>query len=159
MILGSDGLGPVAFGTSKTRTTAELTRLLGPPSGHGINAGCGRTVTEVQWGELAVEFHDNVFSGYRDIDRPKGDLELGPANGGYPPVYPVRPAAKTAAGIRLGDSLGQVRAAYGNGSSSLVGADRHEAPNGIDFVDNSLRSPAPPQATIIEIRVHACGNY
>jgi hypothetical protein len=109
IILGSDGLGTVDFGTSKIQATAELTRLLGPPSGHGSNTGCGPTFTEVDWGELAVEFHNNAFSGYRDIDRPQGDLDPWPSNGGYPPPYPARPVARTAAGIRLGDSLGQCK--------------------------------------------------
>jgi hypothetical protein len=134
-----------------------LTRLLGPPSGRGINTGCGPRFTEVQWRELAVEFRDNVFTGYRDIDRPKGDLELAPANGGNPSTYPVRPDAKTAAGVALGDSLRRVRAAYGK--LSLVGADRHQAPNGISFVDDSSGSPAQAHARIIEIRTLTCGSY
>jgi hypothetical protein len=154
IILGSHGLGPVGFGTSKERATSELTQLLGPPSGHGANTGCGRDFTEVHWDELAVEFHDNSFSGYRDINGPKGDEQLGPE---YTVGYPVRPAARTATGIALGDSLGRVRAAYS--TLSLVGADRHESPDGLSFVDNSLRSPAPPEAKIIEIRIGTCGSY
>lgn len=157
IILGSHGLGPVEFGTSKQRTTARLTRLLGPPAGYGTNAGCGPTFTEVQWGELAVEFHDNVFSGYRDLNRPSGNLQLAPAPAGYRQTYPVRPAAETATGIHLGDSLGRVRAAYSK--LSLAGANRHQAANGISFVDDSSRSPAPPTARIIEIRILTCGSY
>jgi hypothetical protein len=152
------GLGPVDFGTCKDKATAELTRLLGPPSGSGVNKGCGPTFTDVNWGELAVEFHHDVFSGYRDINRPQGNLGLGPADpAGYKTFYPVRPAAKTAAGIALGDSLGRVQAAYP--SLVLAGADRWLS-RGLSFVDNSLtRSPAPPQARIIEIRFGACGSY
>jgi hypothetical protein len=152
------GVGPVDFGTCKEEATAELTRLLGPPSGSGVNKGCGPTFTDVNWGELAVEFHHDVFSGYRDINRPQGNLGLGPADpAGYKTFYPVRPAAKTAAGIALGDSLGRVQAAYP--SLVLAGADRWLS-RGLSFVDNSLtRSPAPPQARIIEIRFGACGSY
>jgi hypothetical protein len=152
------GVGPVDFGTCKEEATAELTRLLGPPSGGGVNRGCGPTFTDVNWGELAVEFHNDVFSGYRDINRPQGNLGWGPADpAGYKTFYPVRPAAKTAAGIALGDSLGRVQAAYP--SLVLAGADRWLS-RGLSFVDNSLtRSPAPPQARIIEIRFGACGSY
>lgn len=157
IVLGSHGLGPVEFGTTRQQTTARLMRLLGPPSGRGINTGCGPTFTEVQWGELAVEFHNNVFSGYRDMNRPSGNLQLAPAATGYHKTYPLRPAAQTAAGIQLGDSLGQVRVAYSK--LSQAGANRHHASNGLNFVDDSSRSPAPPAARIIEIRIRTCGDY
>lgn len=153
LILGSHGLGPVRFGGSKSRTTAKLTELLGPPSGSGTNPGCGPAFTEVQWGELAVEFHDDVFSGYRDINRPEGNLKLAPVND----AEPVRPNARSAAGIALGDSLGEVRAAYS--TLSLKGANRWQASNGLSFVDNASRSPGPARARIVEIRVGTCGSY
>jgi hypothetical protein len=130
-----------------------LTQLLGPPSGSGANPGCGSAFTEVDWGELAVEFHENVFSGYRDINRSEGYVQLAPDA----TVKPVRPKAETAAGIALGDPLGQVRAAYSG--LSLAGANRWQASNGLSFVDNSLHSPGPAQASIIEIRVATCGSY
>jgi hypothetical protein len=143
----------VHFGSDKSRVTAALTRRLGPPSGRGVNAGCGPAFTEIHWGELAVEFHNHTFSGYRDINRPAADLRLQPEN----TVKPVQPAARTAAGIELGSSLGELRSAYP--SLSLAGANRWRAPNGLSFVDNSPRSPGSSQAIIIEIRVGTCGNY
>jgi hypothetical protein len=151
--LGADGLGPVDFGSRKEQATAELTQLLGPASGGGINTGCGAAFTELDWGELAVEFHHNVFSGYRDQNRPNGSLQLGPVN----TAEPLQPAAKTAAGIGLEDSLGQLRAAYPK--LSLVGANRLQASNGLSFVNNSRYSPGSPQSKIIEIRVGTCGDY
>lgn len=151
--LRSNSVGPVKFGTGKQRATAELDRLLGPASGHGINTGCGPAFTEVEWGELAVEFHHNVLSGYRDINRPRGDLELAPVLA----VEPVSPAAKTAAGIILSDSVRRLRDAYSK--LTVVGANRLEASNGLMFVDDSQQSPGPPQARIIEIRIGTCGDY
>ena len=153
IVLGSHGLGPVDFGTNKGQAVNALTRLLGPPSGQGPNTGCGPAFTEVDWGELAVEFHNNTFTGYRDINRPQGNLQLAPQN----TTNPVRPRATTATGIRLGDSLRQLRAAYSH--LSLAGANRHKASDGISFVDNAMQSPAPPQARIIEIRIGTCGSY
>ena len=70
---------------------------------------------------------------------------------------PDQLAAKTAAGIAIGDSLAQVRAAYSK--LTLAGANRRKAHNGISFVDNSPQSPAPPEARIIEIRIGTCGSY
>jgi hypothetical protein len=160
VVLGSHGLGPARFGSTKARVTAELTRLLGQPSGSGANPGCGPAFTEVHWGELAVEFHDGLFNGYRDINRPDGDLQLAPENTSYPPenaAFPLRPKAKTAAGIALGDSLGQAKAVYSK--LSLAGADRWKTPDGLSFLDNSEGSPAPPRARIIEIRIGTCGSY
>lgn len=153
IVLGSHGLGPVPFGDSKAQATAELTRLLGPPSGQGPNTGCGTAFTEVDWGELAVEFHQDTFTGYRDINRPDGNLQFTVDN----IADPVRPAAKTAAGVALGDSLGQLRAAYSR--LSLVGANRWRAGNGLSFIDDSSHSPGAPDARIVEIRVGTCGSY
>ena len=151
--LGSDGLGPVDFGSSEELTTVELTRLLGPSSGQGINTGCGPAFTEVDWGELAVEFHENVFSGNRDINRTQGELQLAPVN----TIEPVQPAAQTASGIVLGNSLRQLRAAYSK--LSLLGAIRLQVPNGLSFLNNSPQSPGSPQSRIIEIRVGTCLDY
>lgn len=153
IILRSRGLGSVRFGSGKAHVTQELTQLLGPPSGAGNNPGCGPAFTEVQWGELAVEFHQNVFSGYRDINRPEGSLEIAPDS----TADPVQPRAETAAGIGLGDSLSQARAVYAK--LSLAGANRWRAPNGLNFVDNSVHSPARDNASIIEIRIGTCGSF
>ena len=153
IMLRSGGLGPVRFGIGKARVTAKLTRLLGPPTGEGTNPGCGPAFTEIHWSELAVEFHQNVFSGYRDINRPEGRTELAPDS----TADPVVPKAQTAAGIRLGDSLGHVRTAYSK--LSLAGANRWHTSSGLNFVDNGMRSPASNQASIIEIRVGTCGSY
>jgi hypothetical protein len=100
-----------------------------------------------------VEFHHNSFTGYRDINGPQ-DLQLGRA---YPGDFPTQPAAQTAAGVSLEDTLAQVQAAYPD--LRLVGADRWQTRNGLNFVDDSPRSPAPPKAKIVEIRTGTCGSY
>lgn len=47
IVLKGRGLGPVHFGIGKGRVTERLTQLLGPPTGEGVNPGCGLDFTEV----------------------------------------------------------------------------------------------------------------
>jgi hypothetical protein len=130
--------------------------MFGPPAAGGVNTGCGSRYTEVEWGDLTVEFRSSIFSGYRYME------------GGYPLTTPGSPReahpSKTSApklatstGVSLGSTLAQVRAAYGK--LAFVGADRWRAPNGLVFYDDAMRDPEPPSSRIVEIKIGTCGDF
>ncbi|HVC86169.1 MAG TPA: hypothetical protein VNC40_01940 [Gaiellaceae bacterium] len=135
--LGPNGVGKVHFGLTKTKAVAALTQLFGPPTSRGPNTGCRPRYTEVVWGGLSAEFRVNVFSGYR--------------------YRGVKPKLATATGISLGNTLAQVRAAYGK--LVFVGTDRWRAPNGLVFYDNAMHDPEPPSSRIVEIKIGTCGDF
>jgi hypothetical protein len=149
------GIGSLRFGLDKGQTIAVLERLFGPPIAQGINTGCGARFTEAVWGALAVEFRSNRFSGYRYVA------------GGFPLQTPgspkekeqisVTPALKTATGVSLYSTLGQLHRAYGR--LKRTGADWWQAPNGLLFMDNALRDPVPPTSKIVEIKIGTCGDF
>jgi len=135
--LGPHGVGRTHFGLTKAMTVAALTQLFGPPTSRGPNTGCRPRYTEVVWGGLSAEFRSNVFSGYR--------------------YRSAKPKLATAAGISLGNTLAQVRAAYGK--LGFVGTDRWRAPNGLVFYDDAMRDPEPPSSRIVEIKIGTCGDF
>jgi hypothetical protein len=154
--LGPRGIGAVQLGLPELKAVKELTHLLGAPSARGVNTGCGRRYTEVEWGDLVAEFRLGTFSGFRYI------------NGGYPlttpgsPREPSRPRTvfrklATAMGIALGSTIAQLRTAYG--SIRLVGADRWRTHNGLVFVDDAKPISTARLRHIIEIKFGTCGDF
>jgi photosystem II stability/assembly factor-like uncharacterized protein len=155
--LEADGIGPLRFGLSKTKALTALRLLLGAPNGEGINAGCGPNFTEVAWYDLIAEFRFGRFTGYRFIE------------GGWPLTTPgspkdrvtaktPTPALKTALGITLGSTLGELRPAYGKLKRS--GAVKWTASNGLIFVESSsVRNSQSPADKIVEIKIGTCGSY
>ncbi len=152
-VLGPGGIGQVDFGTGKHEVVTSLDALFGAPIARGTNTGCSSRYTEVEWGDLAVEFRWDTFSGYRYI------------KGGFLPsavrtlrAAPVVPTLTTAAGISLESSLGQLRWAYAG--LRAAGASKWRAANGLLFVDNGEGSNHDaPSSRIIEIKVGTCGDY
>jgi|GEM_PF-3450899 len=76
-----------------------------------------------------------------------------------PPTRPggVRPALRTANGITLGSTLGELRAAYGR--LDLIGADRWRTAGGLVFYDDAARDPPPASSRIVEIKSGTCGDF
>ncbi len=98
-VLRPDGLGVVAFGATKDATLASLTALFGSVDETGT--GCelaGPDVTTARWDELRVQFVDQVFDSYN----------VRPPNG-VATVLDLR----TEAGIGIGSTVAQLKAAYG----------------------------------------------
>jgi hypothetical protein len=153
ILLTAHGVDAVRFGEPKATAVKAFQALFGKPTSMTGNPGCGTTFSEANWGELAAEFHHGVFSGYRYLNRPDTDPALAP----HWQLLRSHPVLATERGITLGNSLAQLRRAYGR--LAVTGANRYRAADGITFVDNSSRSPAPVSAQIIEIKLHACGNY
>jgi hypothetical protein len=137
VVLGPHGVGKAHFGLPKPAAVAALTQLFGPPTTRGPNPGCGPRYSEVVWRGLAAEFRFDVFSGYR--------------------YRSARPKLATAAGISLGSTLAQVRAAHGK--LGFVGTDRWRAPNGLVFYDDAMHDPEPPSSRIVEIKIGTCGDF
>src|ERR1700688_1503036 len=135
--LGPHGVGTVHFGLTKAATVAQLSAMFGPPDARGVNTGCSARYTEVVWGDLGVEFRSNLFSGYR--------------------YRSLTPKLATATGISLGNTLAQVRAAYGK--LGFVGTDRWRAPTGLVFYDDAMHDPEPPSSRIVEIKIGTCGDF
>jgi hypothetical protein len=154
--LGPQGIGKAHFGLAKAATVSELSAMFGPPDARGVNTGCSRRYTEVEWGDLAVEFRSNVFSGYRymqggyPIRTPGSPHETHPPNG-------VTPRLATGAGISLGSTLAQVRTAYRK--LAFAGTDRWRAPAGLVFYDDAMHDPEPPSSRIVEIKIGTCGDF
>ena len=88
--LGPRGIGAVQLGLPELKAVKELTHLFGAPSARGVNTGCGRRYTEVEWGDLVAEFRLGTFSGFRYI------------NGGYPLTTPGSPRNRLAPGRSSG---------------------------------------------------------
>ena len=142
----------VSVRSASGRPKPRRRRLERPPrqaAWQGVNSGCGPRYTEVEWGQLVAEFRLGTFSGYRYM------------KGGWPlttPGSPRRPrlqSRRTCLGYRqgdlLGNTLGQVRLAYGK--LHFVGVDKWRAANGIIFVVDALRDPEPPSSKVVEIKL------
>ena len=143
-ILSAHGIGSVRFGLPKDRAVQELTVLFGRPSQRFVNSGCGPRYTEVAWGHLYAEFRAGTFSGFRYIED------------GWPPKqYGLkvhrsdRPTLTTARRVTLGNTLGELRAAYGR--LTFVGTDRWKSRDGMVFYNDAER--------IVEIKTGTCGDF
>jgi hypothetical protein len=154
--LGPDGIGPVRFGMTKLNAVAELSDLLGAPSARGVNTGCGPRYTEVEWGDLVAEFRLGRFSGFR---YPRGGWPIttpgSPREASSPRA--LSPMLATSEGISLGNTLAQLRVAYG--VLRFVGTDRWRSLNGLVFVDDAKPIGEPRLRHIIEIKVKTCGDF
>ena len=152
--LGADGIGAARFGLPKAQAVDELSALFGAPTWRGVNHGCGPQWTEVAWDDLAAEFRQDRFSGYRyaSARQLRGGLGSPPA-----PVKPSFPKLATVRGITLESTLAALRAAY---RLHLAGAGRWHSDNGLIFVSNAQHSPAPLSSRIIEVKTSgACGDF
>ncbi len=154
--LGPHGVGKVHFGRTKAATVAQLSAMFGPANAHGVNTGCSARYSEVVWGDLAVEFRSDLFSGYRYIRGGYPITTPGSPHEAHPPKSRMAKLA-TATGISLGNTLAQVRAAYGK--LGFVGTDRWRAPNGLVFYDDAMHDPEPPSSRIVEIKTGTCGDF
>jgi hypothetical protein len=154
--LGPDGIGPVRFGMTKLNAVAGLSDLLGAPSARGVNTGCGPRYTEVEWGDLVAEFRLSTFSGFRyltggwPITTPSSPREASPPRALFPKLA-------TSERISLGNTLAQLRVAYG--VLRFVGTDRWRSLNGLVFVDDAKPIGEPRLRHIIEIKVKTCGDF
>jgi hypothetical protein len=147
-----DRSGGDRFGLAKAKTIRELTAVLGRPSAHFVNSGCGARFSETAWGHLYVEFRDGRFSGFRYIEN-----GWPPTRYGTKPRPSVLPRLATSRGITLGSTLGQVRRAYGR--LDLVGTDRWMVRRGLIFCDDSKTEPPAASSRIIEIKIGTCGDF
>lgn len=102
LTLAADGLGPVTFGDAEADVLTKLKELLGDPvedSQEPCKAS-GDTVRWVRWGNLTIALQAGHFNGY--------------ISGIYfPPDSPEMPI-KTADGVGLRATVGQLAAAYGD---------------------------------------------
>jgi hypothetical protein len=154
-VLRANGIGTVKFGAPKVQAISRLSAIFGAPDWRGTNTGCGAPWTEVVWDGIAAEFRGSTFTGYRYASANQTEGMFGAPR---VPPSPGFPRLTTAAGISLGSTLAQVRAAYP--VLGLVGTDRHKTPNGIVFVDNAEHSPAPLSSRIVEIKTFStCGDF
>jgi hypothetical protein len=155
--LSASGIGSVHFGSPEARAVASLRRSLGAPNATGINTGCGASFTEVAWRDLIVEFKRDRFTGYRFM---RGGWPLTTAGSPHDRVTSLSPTPrlKTALGITLGSTLGELQRAYG--ALRLSGAVQWTAPNGLIFTESStVRDPKSLTDRIAEIRVGTCGGF
>lgn len=116
-MLGADGLGVVAVGSSQTATVSAMRRFLGQPT-LTVPGNCHNT-TEVEWGDLSLEFASGKFTGYRYI--PGGLADVGNPTTTKPTTSGGNPQLGTAAGATLGMTLAQVRPLYPVDDFSGVG--------------------------------------
>jgi hypothetical protein len=155
--LSANGVGSVHFGSPKAPAVASLRRFLGTPNAKGINTGCGPSFTEIAWRDLIVEFKHDRFTGYRFI---RGGWPLTTVGSPHDRVTSGSPTPrlKTAVGITLGSTLGELRRAYG--TLRLSGAVQWTAPNGLIFSESStVRDPKSLTDRIAEIQVGTCGAF
>lgn len=149
------GIGSVRFGVTQSEAVASLKARFGAPTASGINTACGSRYTEVVWGDLAAEFREHRFTGYRYL---KGGYPLKTLDSPHErPTITVRPRLSTSTGITLGSTLAQLRSAYP--SLRLIGASKWRAANGLVFVDNAERDPPPPLSRVVEIKISTCGDF
>jgi hypothetical protein len=88
-----------------------MVRSLGRSNDTAAGVCPGRT--EVEWGDLSLEFSAGVLAGYRYNEG--GFPALGTTR---PPPGPPRPLLTTATGATLGMTLAQVRPLYPNSAFS-----------------------------------------
>jgi hypothetical protein len=141
---------------TKLNAVAELSDLLGAPSARGVNTGCGPRYTEVEWGDLVAEFRLGRFSGFRYLSGGWPITTPGSPREASPPRAPF-PKLATSGGISLGNTLAQLRVAYG--VLRFVGTDRWRSLNGLVFVDDAKSIGEPRLRHIIEIKVKTCGDF
>ena len=153
LAIGPHGIGGVRFGAPKAAAVATLSARLGAPTKREVNPGCAPRYTEVEWGDLAVEFRSGTFSGFRYI---AGGLPPTTYRAPSPPK-PVSPRIVTANGISLGNTLAQVRSRYGR--LQRIGADMWRASNRLVFVDSAKRDPVSSASPIREIKIGTCGDF
>jgi len=99
VVLRPDGLGVVGFGATKDATVTALSAAFGAVDETGV--GCelaGADVTTSRWDELRVQFVSGVFESYT-VRPPNGE--------------PAVLGLKTEAGIGVGSTVAQLKAAYG----------------------------------------------
>jgi hypothetical protein len=100
-------------------------------------------------------FRLNKFSGYRYATRSYLQHSVGAPRGS---LTAVSARLATATGITLGSTLSQLRAAYG--VLKWSGPDKRHTPNGLFFLDDAKRSPAPLSSRLVEIKTTGtCGDY
>lgn len=156
-VLSASGIGSVHFGAPEASTVASLRRSLGAPNATGINTGCGQSFTEVAWRDFIVEFKHDRFTGYRLI---RGGWPLTTVGSPHDRVMSGSPTPrlKTAVGITLGSTLGELRRAYD--TLRLSGAVQWTAPDGLIFSESSTeRDPKSLTDRIAEIQVGTCGAF
>jgi len=102
------------------------------------------------WGRLYAEFRSGRFEGFRY-------LRNGWTVNREPRATPAVPTLRMTRGVTLGDTLAELRAAYG--SLRLIGTDRWESPDGLVFYDNAKHDPVPPSIRIVEIKMGTCGDF
>jgi hypothetical protein len=146
-----DGLGVVSYGASPGEVESILNPTLSTPTATPLS-GCAYDkgppqFTEIEWNDLAVEFNEGFFVGYRDI--------LGGLNSSSSTGTPD-PDITTATGIGLGATFAQLKEAYPNLWQS--GSFTWTSPNGINFVFESATSMST-QSTIDEIKTGTCGDF
>jgi hypothetical protein len=155
--LGSTGIGPARFGFPEKRVLSLLRPSLGRPNAIGINSGCGRDLTEVAWQDLIAEFRSGRFSGYRLI---RGGWPLktpGSPHDRVTSAAPV-PPLRTAAGITVGNTFGELRSAYGR--LTRTGALRWTAANRLTFsMASTVANPTSAANPIVEIQTGTCGDF
>jgi hypothetical protein len=107
--LSANGIGSVHFGAPEASAVASLRKSLGAPNATGINTGCRPSFTEIAWRDLIVEFKHDRFTGYRFI---RGGWPLTTAGSPHDLVTSGSPTPrlKTAVGITLGSTLGELGA-------------------------------------------------
>ena len=149
LAIGPHGIDGVRFGAPKAAAVATLSARLGAPTKREVNPGCAPRYTEVEWGDLAVEFRSGAFSGFRYV--------AGGLLATHRATAPVSPRLATASGISLGSTLAQVRSKYGR--LQRIGADMWRASNGLVFVDSANRDPVPPTSRVREIKIGTCGDF
>ena len=155
--LYQNGIGSVHFGVSKADAVAALRTALGEPNAEGVNTGCGAKFTEVAWHDLIAEFHAGEFTGYRLMEGGWPLTTYGGLNDRVTTKAPT-PLLKTAAGITVGSTLGELRSAYRD--LRLSGAVQWTAPNGLTFVEPSaVVNPRTASDRTAEIKVGTCGAF
>jgi len=107
----------VAIGSPQSATVSTMTHYLGQPTST-VPGNCHST-TEVEWGDLSLEFTSGKFTGYRYI---RGGLaDVGNPTTTKPTAPGGNPQLSTAAKATLGMTLAQVRTLYPADDFSGVG--------------------------------------
>jgi hypothetical protein len=150
-----NGLAAVSFGASPRQVESILDPTLSAPTATPVS-GCAYhqgppQFTEIEWGDLVVEFNEGFFVGYRDILG--GWSSIGSFSS---PTGNPDPAFTTATGIGLGSSFAQLQMAYPG--LARTGSFTWTSPGGIHFVLGSA-APVSAQSTIIEIKTGTCGDF
>ncbi len=105
IVLGADGLSVVGVGSPQANAVAAMGGYLGPPT--KTTAGNCPGTTEVEWGDLSLEFTSGQLSGYRYL---RGGLAA--VGTETHPVGPGDPLLKTSTGATLGMPLRDVQPLY-----------------------------------------------